>query len=120
VDLSSQVDRIRGGLIPPHLIAPEVFSVANVTVDVQAIQECQNAGMTQAATAEKLGISLTAVCYHWQRQDSRGRPKGKGSNAIRIAALIGEGKTDREIADELGIAVSTANRQRRALLKSGN
>lgn len=92
--------------------------MANITVDVQAIQECQNAGMTQVATSEKLGISLTAVCYHWQRQASRGRPKGKGSNAEKIAALVNEGRTDREIADELGIAVSTANRQRRSLLKT--
>ncbi|EBZ6776920.1 hypothetical protein GQG94_004731 [Salmonella enterica] len=92
--------------------------MANISVDVQAIRECQCAGMTQAATAKKLGISLTAVCYHWQKQTNRGRPKGKGSNAEQIAQLVKEGKTDREIAEILKIAISTANRQRRTLLKS--
>lgn len=89
--------------------------MAHVTVDVEAIRRSQAAGMTQRATAEALGISLTAVAYHWQRAEKRGRPQGKSQNAQQIAALIAEGKTDREIAEALGVAVSTANRQRRAL-----
>lgn len=92
--------------------------MANITVDTQAIEDCQKAGMTQAATAEKLDISLSAVCYHWSKKTGRGRPKGRSSNTERIAFLISENKTDRQIAAELGIAISTVNRHRRSLLRS--
>lgn len=84
-----------------------------VSVDPAAVARCQAEGMTQAETAAALNISLSSARKHWKK----GKPGNHtGSTyAEQIAAQVAEGKTDREIADALGVAVSTVNRQRRRL-----
>ncbi|EGH9360813.1 helix-turn-helix domain-containing protein [Salmonella enterica] len=89
--------------------------MAKVNVNVDAIKQCQVKGMTQSATAKELGISLTAVCYHWDKKSGLGRPRGKSENTKRIALLVDQGMSDREIAEHLDIAVSTVNRTRRKI-----
>ncbi|HDS4345640.1 TPA: helix-turn-helix domain-containing protein [Enterobacter hormaechei subsp. steigerwaltii] len=87
--------------------------MARVTVDTAAIARSQAEGKTQQQTADALGISLTAVRYHWIKGES-GNKRGS-AYAAKIAELVAEGKTDRQIAELLGVAISTANRHRRAL-----
>ena len=82
-------------------------------IDPATVAECQAKGMTQKQTATALDISLSGVQAYWQKSPEFGRPN---NNAVAVARLVAEGKTDREISQELQIAVSTVNRHRRALI----
>ncbi|EJO1639682.1 hypothetical protein NRB36_004323 [Salmonella enterica] len=81
-----------------------------VEVNTAAIAECQAAGMSQRATALKLGISTTAVRYHWQGEAGRpagGPPTGKGDE---IRALHAEGVNPAQIAERLEVGIATVYR----------
>jgi DNA-binding NarL/FixJ family response regulator len=82
-------------------------------INIAAVAECQAKGMTQKGTAQVLGISLAGVQKYWRRSNCLGRP----SYANEVRELLNEGKTDKEIAQALGISISTANRQRHAVIK---
>ncbi|EHT8816925.1 helix-turn-helix domain-containing protein [Salmonella enterica] len=81
-------------------------------VDPAAIAECAAAGMSQAATAEKLGISTTAVRYHWKGDV---KPAGWEPSKHRedVQRLTLEGFNPQQIAEKLGISKSTVYRLRK-------
>ncbi|VGQ13106.1 hypothetical protein SB5439_05144 [Klebsiella variicola] len=88
-------------------------------VTPEEIRAHQAQGLTQQEAAAALEISLSKVRMYWAREEGdtarRGRPS---ATAEQIAALIDAGKSDREIAEALGVAVSTVNRRRNALKRT--
>lgn len=87
------------------------------TIDAAAVAACQAQGMTQTQAAQALNVSLSSVRKYWKK----GAPGNRTGSAYaeQIAAGVAAGESDRVIAERLGVAVSTVNRQRRALKAQG-
>ena len=79
----------------------------------EQVAECQTAGMSQAQTAQALGVSTSTIARFWDRKPTAGRPKRL--TLEEFAVLRADGKTDKEIAEITGVSVPTVSRRRREL-----
>ena len=84
---------------------------------VPLIKERLQAGFTDREIAAEIGIHAEDVLYARRINNlpATVRPAGPPANADEVAKLVADGKSDPEIADELGITVWQARHTRRRL-----
>lgn len=86
--------------------------MAYARINRSEIARHQAAGLTQAETAEKMGISISSVRLYWNRNPEQGRPVRSNPRNDQIRDMAATGKSDAMIAAALGVSVSTVCRVR--------